>query len=279
MSIFALVLYYLGKDDKGTILKLKIMKKFILLTMVASFFATSLFAQDSKVEEVFKKYRFGLYLGPTFNSLKPVVDVAEDNNGNYDVSKGDGRTSFSAGLNMELNLNEKYTIYSGVGLDWNGGSIVATYDSMGSTSPALNDNYVRHASIAYKNQYLSIPLGLKMYAAEFGDIKIFAQTGIDLSLLLSQKGDYYLVKKDYSELEGSNKKLGPYASVFPINAGWHIGVGGEYGLANGSAAYASVLYRNGFTDYTTPKSNDKGNRFADGNIRSNTFAIRIGYFF
>ncbi len=258
------------------------MKKITLLTLVMAAFATTIYAQstgniDPEIEAVFKKYRFGLFVGPTFNSLKPVVDIVKDNNGDYRVEAAGGRTSFSVGLNAELNVTEKYTIYSGVSLEWNGGSLESYYDS--NSTQALSDNYVRTAKIDYKNQYLSVPLGLKLYAAKIGDISIFAQTGIDASLLLSQKGDYELVKKDYNVLKGSNEKLGPYATTTFINVGWHFGVGAEYSLPNGSAAYFAVLYRNGFTDYTTPKLNDTGNRFADGNIRSNTIAIRVGYFF
>lgn len=258
------------------------MKKITLLTLLMAALATNIFAQDNvdpELAAVFKKYRFGLFVGPTFNSLKPVVEVAEDNNGDYRVESVGGRTSFTVGLNAELNITEKYTIYSGVSMDWNGGSLEAYYDSASNTTPPLSDNYVRSAKIDYKNQYLAIPLGLKLYAAEFGDVRIFAQTGLDLSILLSQKGDYELKKKDYSILTGSNEKLGPYATTTFINVGWHFGVGAEYSLPNGSAAYFAVLYRNGFTDYTTPKLNDNGNRFADGNIRSNTIALRVGYFF
>ena len=70
------------------------MKKLILLTLVVAGFASSAFAQDSEIEAVFKKYRFGLFVGPTFNSLKNTVDKVEDPQGDYDMTKGDGRTSF-----------------------------------------------------------------------------------------------------------------------------------------------------------------------------------------
>ena len=65
----------------------------------------------------------------------------------------------------------------------------------------------------------------------------------------------------------------------PVNVGWHIGAGAEYALDNGSAFYGAILYRNGFTDFTTPSLNKTGHRFSDGNIRMNTIAVRIGYFF
>lgn len=253
------------------------MKKLILLTLVVAGFATSALAQDSKAETVLKKYRFGLFVGPTFNSLKATADNVKDNNGNYDVTSGDGRASFSVGLNMEMNLSEKYTVYSGIGLDWNGGGINTVFDSTGGST--LDSKYAQASLVDYQNQYLAIPLGLKMYAAEFGDIRIFAQTGIDVSLLLSQKGNYTITPNTGATISEENVKLNDFAQVTPVNVGWHIGAGAEYTLSNGSAAYAALLYRNGFTDYTTPKLNSVGLRFADGNIRSNTIAIRIGYFF
>jgi len=251
------------------------MKKLILLTVVSCVMASTSFAQDSKVEDVIKRYRFGLFVGPTFNSLKNTVDKVEDNQGNYNLSKGSGRTSLSVGLTAELALNEKYHVYSGIGLDWNGGEITATHDGIS----ALDPDYVSSANINYKAQFLSAPLGLKMYAAELGDVKIFAKTGIDIGLLLSQKGDYTLTGAAVTDSVGTNQKIDDVARVVPINVGWHIGAGAEYSLSNGSAVYGAIIYRNGFTDYTTPSLNEKGNRFSDGNIRSNTIAIRIGYFF
>ncbi len=255
------------------------MKKTILLSLAVMLLAGSAFAQDggSKVESALKKYRFGLFVGPTFNSLKPTVDAVDGGDkGDYKVSSTSGRTSFSVGLNAELAFSSKYSIYSGIGLEWNGGSLSATHD----TSSTLNPEYASSADVTYRNQYLAIPLGLKMYAFEVADFKIFAQTGFDVSLLLSQKGDWN-IKGGPKVIDsiGENQKLNDVARVFPINVGWHIGAGAEYGLANGSAVYASILYRNGFTDYTTPQSNDDGYKFSDGNIRSNTIAIRIGYFF
>ncbi len=252
------------------------MKKLILLTIVSCVMASSSFAQDSKVEDVFKKYRFGLYVGPTFNSLKSTASEAGGDENAYGVINGKGHTSFSAGLNMELNLNEKYTVYSGIGLDWNGGTMSVERDI---TKP-LEAEYARSATVDYKNQYLSIPLGIKMYAAELGDVKIFAQTGVELSLLLSQRGTYSIMANDSTTLtETEVVKLNDYGTTTPLNFGWHIGAGAEYILNNGSAAYLSLLYRNGIIDYTSPGSNKDGYKYDDGNVRSNSFAIRIGYFF
>lgn len=229
-------------------------------------------AQESKTEKLFRTFRFGLFVGPTVNSLKPVASSADD----YAITKGKGRIGFSFGINADYNINERYTIYTGLGLDWRGGNIEALHDS----TKALPANYVKMADVSYKKmQYLSVPLGLKMKAFETGPWRVFAQTGFDLGLLLSQKGDYSIRYANDSTITRTNEKLGGIATVFPINLGWCIGAGTEYELNDKNSFYGAILYRNGFIDATTPQTNDKGQRFSDGNIRSNTWALRIGYFF
>lgn len=229
-------------------------------------------AQESKSDKLFRTFRFALFLGPTFNTLKPTAASADD----YAITKGKTDVGFSFGINADYNVNERYTIYTGLGMDWRGGGIKAVHDS----TKALQTDYLKSADVRYrKMQYLTIPIGLKMKAVEFDKIKVFAQTGFDLGLLLSQKGDYTIKFASDTSVTRSSEKLGGIATVVPINLGWCIGAGAEYNLNDKNAFYAAILYRNGFIDATSPKNNDKGLKFSDGNIRSNTVAIRVGYFF
>jgi opacity protein-like surface antigen len=235
-------------------------------------------AQESKSEKIFRTFRFSLFLGPTINSLKPTAESSE----NYDITKEKGNIGFSFGLGADYNINERYTVYSGLGMDWRGGTL-NTVKSASFASAGINDSakYLKSALVKYRMQYLTIPLGLKMKAAQFDKIKIYAQTGLDLGLLLSQKGDYTFQFNDTitPSVSKTKQKLGGYATVVPINLGWCIGVGAEYDLNDKNSVYGAILYRNGFVDATTPKTNDAGVRFSDGNIRSNSVMIRIGYFF
>ena len=248
------------------------MKKTILLTLSTLVLATSLFAQESKIENEFKKYKIGIFIGPTFNSLKPMSAKADD----YTVTKEGGHTGFSMGINFEKALNAKYFIYSGLSTDWRGGSISTLFD----TSKVLPAGYAKRSVIDHRLQYITIPVGFKMQAAEFDKIKIFANVGGDLGVLIGNKGNYSITKADNTVVSEDKVKLGDYAKAIPINLGWHVGVSGEYELQNGSAASFGLLYRNGFLpDATTPKLNKDGFRYSDGNIRQNSFAIRIGYYF
>ncbi len=247
------------------------MKKKVILALFIGLAATNTLSAQSKADKVFKTFRFGLYTGPTFNSLRPVANEADG----YTVDKVKGNVGFSLGLCADYNINERYTVFSGLSLDWRGGSIaVKSKDSVAKT------DYIYKNEVNYKLQYLTIPIGLKMKAAQFDKLKIFAQTGIDLAFLLSQKGNISTTVAPLVPAVNQEKvKLGSLAKSTPINVGWMLGVGAEYEITDKNSVFFTVLYRNGFTDVTTPQLNKAGLKFSDGNIRFNTVAIRVGYYF
>ena len=249
------------------------MKKLLFAGLLLSSLSSQVaMAQESNTDKLFRTFRFALFLGPTINTLKPTAASAD----NYSITKGKSNLGFSFGINADYNVNERYTIYTGLGMDWRGGSITATIID----SNKRIDGYLLKADVAYKKmQYLSIPIGLKMKAVEFGDIKVFAQTGFDLGILLSQKGDYKYTFTGDTTVSREHEKLRGVATVVPVNLGWCIGAGAEYSFNEKNAFYASLLYRNGFIDATSPKINDTGVKFSDGNIRSNSWMLRVGYFF
>jgi hypothetical protein len=251
------------------------MKKLLLLSLLTGVLPFSkLSAQESKVDRIFKTYRFGLFVSPTFNSLRPTSGTYEY----YNVTKGEGNVGFSFGLVADYNINERYTVFSGLGLDWRGGGINAQFD----TSRVLSPDYVSKANVTYKHQYLTIPLGLKMMATQVDNFKIYAQTGIDLALLLSNRGKVDMLKQDGTTLVNTstvNLNQESIAKAVPINLGWQIGPGIEYDINGKNAVFLTLLYHNGFTDATRPQGNKSKFKFSDGNIRSNSFMIRFGYFF
>ena len=247
------------------------MTKKLILSLLIGLTASNTLLAQSNADKVFKTFRFGLYTGPTFNSLRPVATEAEG----YVISKVKGNVGFSLGLCADYNINERYTVFSGLSLDWRGGTVaVVDKDSI------LQSGYIYKNEVKYNLQYLTIPIGLKMKAAEFDKIKIFAQTGIDIAFLLSQKGDISTtLLPGATAITAEKVKLGGVAKSTPVNAGWMLGVGAEYELNDKNSVYATLLYRNGFTDVTTPKLNTSTVKFSDGNIRFNTIALRVGYYF
>ena len=238
------------------------MSLFIVLASVSTLLAQ---------KDVFKTFRFGIYTGPTFNSLRPVANEADG----YTIDKIKGNVGFSLGICADYNINERYSLFTGLSLDWRGGTLaVQDKDSF------VQSGYIYKNEVKYKLQYLTVPLGLKMKAAQFDKIKIFAQTGIDMGFLLSQKGDIATTVTPGINIPPLTKvKLGSLAKSTPVNVGWMLGVGAEYELTEKNSVFFTILYRNGFTDVTTPQLNPSGSKFSDGNIRLNTIALRVGYYF
>lgn len=231
-------------------------------------------AQDTKIEEAFKTYRFGLYVGPSLNSLRPASDVY---NG-YEITKEKGNKGLSFGLMVDYNVNERYAIQTGLSLDWRGGTLKSLKDSL----TPIENGYAKEATVRYKQQYISLPIGMKLKAAEMNNMIFFVQTGFDLSLLVSNRGTSDIIKADGSAITNRgiiNLNQEGMGKAVPINFGWYIGPGMEYKINDANSVFFSLIYRNGFTDVTAPQNNKNGFRFSDGNIRSNALALRIGYFF
>ncbi len=251
------------------------MKKNILFVAILSILGGfQAFAQDTKIEEAFKTYRFGLYVGPTLNSLRPASDVY---NG-YEITKGKGQTGLSFGLMIDYNVNERYAIQTGIALDWRGGSLTSIKDTLS----AIESGYAKQADVRYKQQYISLPIGMKLKAAQVDKKAFYVQTGFDLSLLVSNRGTSDIIKADGTALINRgmvNLNQEGLGKAVPINFGWYIGPGMEYKINDANSVVFSLIYRNGFTDVTAPQNNKNGFRFSDGNIRSNALALRIGYFF
>lgn len=253
------------------------MKKLLLIPVaLVSLFMNQALA-GSKTDDVFKTFRFGLFAGPTFNSMRPVVGSSN----NYNVTKEGGKTGFSFGLTADYHINDRYTFYTGLGMDWRGGRI----NSQLPTGVNALNGYLRGANVKYTTQYITVPAGLRMNAVSFDKVKVQALAGIDLAILLSQKGNYTFTYSDtvaggaYVQKTYEKQKLGGMATVVPVNLGWNIGLGGEYNLNGDNMVTLYLVYRNGFIDITTPQSNTEGFRFKDGNIRSNAIDLKIGYTF
>lgn len=251
------------------------MKKLILcLTFIGFIGQVAVKAQDTKIEETFKTYRFGLFVGPSINSLSPASQVF---NG-YEISKQKGNLGLSFGLTVDYNVNDRYTISSGVSLDWRGGAISSTKDTL----TPIENGYAQQGVVTYKQQYMTIPIGLKLRAIEKDNMSFFVQTGFDISLLLSNRGTSDIINANGLPIPNRgivNLNQEGIGKAFPINFGWFIGPGMEYQINEANSIFVALIYRNGFTDVTAPQNNKNGSRFSDGNIRSNALGLRIGYYF
>lgn len=252
------------------------MKKAILFSACLCFLAGGLFAQESKVENVLNSNRFGLYLGIGSSWLNPKSGTSDE----YNVTKGSGKTAFSFGLAAEKAISDRYSFNYGIGVDWEGGNIIASIPSTATNNDT--STYAQKMDVAYSLQYVRVPLGLKLKAANIANMRIFGLIGADVGILISKKeqidGEYYNSPTDSMttviSLQDSKESV-----TVPINVGYQVGVGLEYDITDDNAVFVQLLYRNGLIDITSPKTNKDHYKFKDGNVASNTIGLRIGYFF
>jgi Outer membrane protein beta-barrel domain len=258
------------------------MKKFTLaICALASI--TFANAQNETAEKIMKKYRFGLHANFGISSLNPVsgtAKIANDNN-TYTVTGGGSKAAFGFGLTAEKPLTESVTIYSGLNLDWYGGKVNADATAPGAYKAEVI--YAKLAKANYSIQSLSVPLGLKLKAAEIKNkVLIFAQLGADVGFIIGRKADMDITFRPALGSDSTfnqNKTIG-IKTITPFQIGWHFGAGAEYKLNAKNSMYAFILYRNNLIDATLPQNRtDDEKKFADGNVRGNNISLRIGYFF
>ncbi len=238
------------------------MKKSILSIAVFALCSNILLAQSTETDlgRKISKFRFGLFIAPGIASMKPAsatTGVTEK----YNVSKGKGKTAFAFGVNAEKPINNKYSLVTGVGLDWQGGNIAATKTS------GTDSNYI-NTNVAYNLKYIQVPLGLKLKATSIDKFQIYGQVGLDASVLIGNKTN--------STTFGDGVSL--KRTLSPLTLGMDLGIGTEFRVSGENSAYVALMYRNGFTDATIPQLRS-GNKWQDGNIRTNVYSLRIGYFF
>jgi opacity protein-like surface antigen len=257
-------------------------KKIVLVSLLFGALASNVQAQNETAERISRKYRFGLFGNVGSTGLKPVAATASGNGNDYDVKKEKGRIGYGIGLTVEKPLTESATLYSGLGVDWYGGQISAAR-KVANPDTAIASDYARNANITYKLQNINLPIGLRLKASNITEkMFLYGRVGADLGLVIGRNAAYTIVGQppigSLDTLQSSGSRLG-IKTVNPLQVGWHFGAGVEYKVAK-NAAFAEILYRNSILDATLPQfRTDAEYKFADGNVRTNNIAIRIGYFF
>lgn len=229
------------------------MKK-ILVLVVLFFFANSVV--EAQTEVYGRKVRLGFKLDPVFlNNLKPKDNGLESDGSGFGFSYGlmadfmfrDGRGAFASGVEVtHASASLKYTD-----------------DSKGlyRTVAAGQDQFYN-----LKLQYLQIPLSIKLKTNPKNNMLFWGQFGTYFGALLGARMDY-----SFGSTSGDKTKI--IKETTPINMGMLIGVGGEYHVADKTDIFFGLGFENGFVDVT------KNNKWADGKVILNRWAIRLGTFF
>jgi hypothetical protein len=184
-------------------------------------------------------FRFGVHADPVicwFSSDNSIVE-----------NKG-ARPGFNFGVSVYRYFGPNYSFSTGINLISAGGRLETNKDITfylkhgGTTQNVPVDS---GASVVYKIQYLSIPLGLKLQTNQIGYCTFFTDLGLDPKVVVGGKAD--IPSRDIRS-DNAMEELRAF------NLGYHIVAGVEYGVGGNTAVVAGIGFDNNFFDITKDKS-------------------------
>ncbi len=217
------------------------MKKYLFILILALISMRS-FSQDT---------RFTVFVDPKLSWMSSDLKAVENNGSKLGVN---------IGLNMDNFFAQNYAFMTGISIDNTGGNLVFDDDKPLQTNGG-NDTVPAGNSIAYKLQYINIPLGLKLKTNEIGYLTFFTHLGINGGINIKATAEV-------NDFELDNENISDEIRLF--NLGYFIGAGVEYSIGGNSAVVLGLTYTNGFIDITDD---------SDSKVTLSNFAIRIGILF
>lgn len=252
-------------------------------------------ATEAKAENFDKKFRFGIRGTPQPTWYK------SDNTS----SKGAGSYfGFGFGLIMEFRLSNIVHFSTGIGGDFEGGTISYRNDASFQAREVINNEneLVKAKEGIDQNEYnlkggntlfvlkerkfkstmVTIPLLLKMMTNEYSGFRYFGIFGGEIGVRAGLKGSdtFYsgvkavntaagttTVQVAEGDLKSDNLLLGKDASFIPMRVGMNLGLGFEYRIAGSTSLVFSANYFQSFTNLMQ-KNSDYITKDAVG---SNTF--------
>lgn len=238
------------------------------------------------------KFRFGLKVAPSVAWLGPDKTKFND----LSVENGGAKIKFGYGLITEFILAKNYSFLTGVEVNYAGGSI--NYKDANKVNYKLNDSTALFLkSREYKQQYITLPLALKLKTNEIGYMTYFGQIGVDASFKIKGRAndEGTLFSKDsvgifsLQGIEHTESDVDILKQVNLFRIALNVGLGVEWNLAGNTSLLFAINYNNGFTNFFYNKTKD-ANKLVDNpdptkaqkleeKASSNFVALTVGVLF
>jgi len=217
------------------------------------FVSGSILAQDATVgPKERRKFRMGL-------NVAPAVDFFTTNT--TGVSADAARFKFGAGLMAEYAITNNYAFV--FGLEWKGAGAALAYENAyyESQQQSTKGETFRLMTRNYRNDYINIPISMKLMTNEIGYFTYFAQVGADLSVLVSSKALDNGAFVDGAGAINPNPVEIDYRDVYNQssfgNVRLRVGAGAEWNFSGNTSLVFSVTYHHGFIDVLRDADADK----------------------
>lgn len=221
------------------------MRKLPLIALL-SMMCFSVLAQDAAVgPKQRRKFRLGL-------NIAPAVDFFTTNTTGVEADAV--RFKFGAGVMGEYAITNNYAF--AFGLEWKGAGAALAYENayyMSQQDMTKGETF-RLMSRNYRNDYINIPVTMKLMTNEIGYFTYFAQVGADLSVLVSSKAldnGAFLSLDTLGSVILTDQEI-DYRDVYSqtsfANVRLRVGVGAEWNFSGNTSLVFSLTYHHGFID-------------------------------
>jgi hypothetical protein len=177
--------------------------------------------------------KFGVFVAPQFSWFSPEAK---------DVESDGLIAGFSGGLNIDNYFAENYAFATGINIGGQGGKL--NYSETSNNTLTVYDSTYSLAgnTVKYKQQYVSVPLGIKLRSNEIGYLKFHVVLGFT---------NQFNIKTTVTDETNDNFNDDSIKDEINFyNLGYHFGGGIDYAIGEDTSLFLTVVYDNGFLDIT-----------------------------
>ena len=216
------------------------------LTIIFLFFlANKTFSQD---------LRLGFVASPQLSWISSDINKVKTDGNQF---------GFDFGLNADCFFAKNYALSTGITINNTGGKLnYSDYVSLKASDSVYN--FAGGTTIAYKLQYIKLPVSIKLKTNQIGYFTYYGQFGLTPQMLIGAKADV-------SSYNISDVNIIDEINFF--NLAYNVGVGFEYAVGGNTAITFGVIYTNGFIDIT------KNNNNANDKAVVNSVTLNLGVLF
>ena len=260
------------------------MKNFLTIALFTGCVATA-FAQSTSTSR--QRLHLGIEVAPKFTWMSTPNDNSVSGVG----------SAFGVGLGIFTDYyfiagNENYAFTLGANFVTNEGGTLQ-YSKVGKVleKTQLNDFassgtvFNSNTSVTYKNQFVEIPVGIKLRSEEVNGLRFFGNLPVvTFGIRTQSQGDVvgqYFDGTTFKDINSTNENIGNSTALFNLSVGG--GAGGEYRLGETTTVIGGLYYQHGLIDQTNAFKRTNGTTGAEETDNSNAqlsgLSLRLGIVF
>ncbi len=258
------------------------MKKIVLFAIAALTVSSSVLAQKGE-------FHLSIQAAPTVSWLSAPNDAT--------VTASGSQFGVGLGVHGDYYFSDRYALTAGLVFSTNMGGVLqynksSSMSILGKTTFANDISEIKFGKgtkISYRNQFVEIPIGLKLHTEEVNGMRFFGNLPIFTLAFRTQSQGDILGTGSYTEngtpkadvaIDYKNENIGNYTSIMNVYVGGGAGV--EYRLGETTTVTGGIFYQHGLIDATRnfTYTNSGGTDVTeDSNAQLSALSLRLGIMF